>query len=183
MPSLHPSLCWPFPAWSVVPVSVYLPWRPADVYCDGIEYSSYQYGLRQCWISHSGLAGCPPAAYSNIVSRIVIIGAEGAAEDSQIKKYIYLCFHLAAKEFHFFPADVEARREGKMLTGLGEHLHPHSRQQREDGGMMQSESQARPKSGMKACLDLRYSVFFSFFPALSLSHTYTWESRQLMCCL
>lgn len=75
-PSTRPSICWPFPAMPLVRVSVYLPWRPADVYCDGLEYSSYQYGLHQYWISHSGLAGCPPAAYSNIVSRIVIIGAE-----------------------------------------------------------------------------------------------------------
>lgn len=74
--SNYPSICWPFPAMPVVRVSVYLPWRPADVYCDGVEYSSYQYGPHQYWISHSGLAGCPPAAYSNIVSRIVIIGAE-----------------------------------------------------------------------------------------------------------
>lgn len=94
-PSIHLSICWPFPAVSVVRVSVYLPWRPADVYCDGIEYSSYQYGPHQCWISHSGLAGCPPAAYSNIVSRIVNIGAElrpcspGATEDSQIRKNIF----------------------------------------------------------------------------------------------
>lgn len=73
---IHPSICLPFPAMPAVRVSVYLPWRPADVYCDGAEYSSYQYGLHQYWISHSGLAACPPAAYSNIVSRIVIIGAE-----------------------------------------------------------------------------------------------------------
>jgi len=79
-PSTHPSICWPFPAMPVVRVSVYLPWRPADVYCDGAEYSSYQYGLHQYWISHSGLAACPPAAYSNIVSRIVIIGAELLAQ-------------------------------------------------------------------------------------------------------
>lgn len=123
-PSIHPSICWPFPALSVVRVSVYLPWRPADVYCDGIEYSSYQYGLHQCWISHSGLAGCPPAAYSNIVSRIVIIGAElrpcspGAAEYSQIRKK-YLCFHLATKEFHFSPQTWNHGAKGRCRRGSG----------------------------------------------------------------
>ncbi len=86
-PSTYPSICWPFPAMPVVRVSVYLPWRPADVYCDGVEYSSYQYGLHQYWISHSGLAGCPPAAYSNIVSRIVIIGAELWPSSLQATEY------------------------------------------------------------------------------------------------
>lgn len=71
----------------VVRVSVYRPWRPADVYCDGVEYSSYQYGLHQCWISHSGLAGCPPAAYSNIVSRIVIFEAELWLSSLQAPEY------------------------------------------------------------------------------------------------
>lgn len=51
--------------------------------------------------------------------------------------------------------------------------------------MMQRKIQPRPKSGMKACLDLWYVVLL--FSPLSLSlfhpHTYTWESRQLMCCL
>lgn len=98
----------------VVRVSVYLPWRPADVYCDGAEYSSYQYGLHQYWISHSGLAGCPPAAYSNIVSRIVIIGAElwprslQATEYSQRKpeKMSLLPFPHKSAWFHF-SANVE----------------------------------------------------------------------------
>lgn len=71
----------------VVRVSVYLPWRPADVYCDGAEYSSNQYGPHQYWISHSGLARCPPAAYSNIVSRIVIIGAELWPSSLQATEY------------------------------------------------------------------------------------------------
>lgn len=85
--SSHLSICWPFPAMPVVRVSVYLPWRPADVYCDEVEYSSYQYGLHQCWISHSGLAGCPPAAYSNIVSRIVIFEAELWLSSLQAPEY------------------------------------------------------------------------------------------------
>lgn len=110
IPPVHPSICWPFPAMPVVRVSVYLPWRPADVYCGGLEYSSYQYGLHQCWISHSGLAGCPPAAYSNIVSRIVIIGAElwprslQAPEYSQRKpeKKKCLCFHFPTIKISLF---------------------------------------------------------------------------------
>lgn len=71
----------------VVRVSLYLQWRPADVYCDGAEYSSNQYGLHQYWISHSGLAACPPAAYSNIVSRIVIIGTELQPSSLQATQY------------------------------------------------------------------------------------------------
>lgn len=114
-PPIHlstcPSICWPFPAMPVVRVSVYLPWRPADVYCDGAEYSSYQYGLHQYWISHSGLAGCPPAAYSNIVSRIVIIGAELWPSSLQATEYSQrkpqkkcLCFHFPTKASDFiFP--------------------------------------------------------------------------------
>lgn len=137
--SLHPSICWPFPAWSVVRVSVYLPWRPADAYCDGIEYSSYQSGLHQCWISHSGLAGCPPAAYSNIVSRIVIIGAElrpcspRAAEDSQIykkknpKKQKSFFFPFGYKRIRFSSAE---RRDGAD----GVRGAPASTQQAEKGG-------------------------------------------------
>lgn len=81
------SICWPFPAVPVLRVSLYLPWRPADVYCGGLEYSSYQYGLHQCWISHSGLADCPPAAYSNIVSRIVIFEAEPRLSSLQAAEY------------------------------------------------------------------------------------------------
>lgn len=98
--STYPSICWPFPAMPVVRVSADLPWRPADVYCDEVEYYSYQYGLHQYGISHSGLAGCPPAAYSNIVSRIVIIGAElwpcslQATEYSQRKPKKMSFFHL-----------------------------------------------------------------------------------------
>lgn len=95
-----------------VRVSVYLPWRPADVHCDGIEYSSYQYGLHQCWISHSGLAGCPPAAYSNIVSRIVIIRAELRPPRTLLKlegkgkKYIFASI-WATKDFSFVRGTAE----------------------------------------------------------------------------
>lgn len=76
-----------FPSRAVLRVSLYLPWRPADVHCGGLEYSSYQYGLHQCWISHSGLAHCPPAAYSNIVSRIVIFEAEPRLSSLQAAEY------------------------------------------------------------------------------------------------
>ena len=90
-------------------MSAYLPWHPADVYCDGVEYTSYQYGLHQDWISHSGLEGFPPAAYSNIVSRIVIIGYSSGPVDCQpeniikesriIKGKETLCFARIAPDF------------------------------------------------------------------------------------
>lgn len=129
---IYPPICWSFLVMPLVRVSVYLPWRPADVYCDGVEYSSYQYGLHQYWISHSGLTGCPPAAYSNIVSRIVIIGAERrprslqATEYSQSKprKKMLLPFPHKSNLFHLL-ANVlfgGMRIQWNRLMGFGEHL-------------------------------------------------------------
>lgn len=123
--STYPSICWPFPAMPVVRVSVYLPWRPADVYCDGAEYSSNQYGPHQYWISHSGLAGCPPAAYSNIVSRIVIIGAELWPSSLQATEYFQrkpekkcLCFHFPTKASDFSERGIwTTEGRGKLLRG------------------------------------------------------------------
>lgn len=107
----------------VVRVSVYLPWRPADVYCDGAEYSSNQYGPHQYWISHSGLARCPPAAYSNIVSRIVIIGAELWPSSLQATEYFQrnpkkkcLCFHFPTKASDFSECGIwTTEGRGKLL--------------------------------------------------------------------
>lgn len=177
----------------VVRVSVYLPWRPADVYCDGAEYSSNQYGPHQYWISHSGLARCPPAAYSNIVSRIVIIGAELWPSSLQATEY----FQRNPKKMSLLPFpyksvwfqrmwDLDHWGSGEIVEGFGEHPQPQNRQ----GGKgmerwWKSKNPTRPKTGMKACLDLWYMVFFFFFSSLPFfhPHTYTWESRQLMCCL
>lgn len=101
-PSTCPSICRPFPVMPLVRLSVYLPWHPADVYCDGLEYSSYQYGLDQCWIIHSGLAGsCPPAAYSNIVSRIVNIRAELWAAFHHTTEYSQRKNTKSVSAFHF----------------------------------------------------------------------------------
>lgn len=112
----------------LVRVSLYPPWRPADVHCGGLEYSSYQYGPHQCWISHSGLADCPPAAYSNIVSRIVISEAETrlssprAAEYSQRenrgekeRKKLSVALLLRQKRSHFLQMSLLSRR-GEPLT-------------------------------------------------------------------
>lgn len=177
----------------VVRVSVYLPWRPADVYCDGVEYSSYQYGLHQCWISHSGLAGFPPAAYSNIVSRIVIIGAELRPGSLQATKYsqrnqIWKKHSLPPfpyKRFHFSATEDFApqRGWGENVDGLRERLHPYNREKKEDGEMMESKTPTRPKSGMKACLDLWYTVFFFFSlsPFLSFTLTLTLGSQGNWC--
>lgn len=161
-PPTYPSICWPFPAMLVVRVSVYLPWRPADVYCDGVEYSSYQYGLHQCWISHSGLAGCPPAAYSNIVSRIVIIGAElwpsglQATEYSQRKPEKNVFASIFPQKISFFCECGFWTTEGwgKTLMSTENVCSPYNREKRDDGKMMESKTQPTPKSGMKACLDL-----------------------------
>lgn len=72
------------------------------------------------------------------------------------------------------------------LESIFSHGWRKKKKKKDDGKMMVSKTQARPKTGMKACLDLWYMVLFFFFP-LSFSsfhpHTYTWESRQLMCCL
>lgn len=183
----------------VVRVSVYLPWRPADVYCDGVEYSSYQYGLHQYWISHSGLAGCPPAAYSNIVSRIVIIGAElWPCSLQSYKKIHWEKKEKETEEMSFasiYPTKAIFQRWGnvdhwRMGGNIGGFRGASAALELSDKGWMErwwkGKTQPGPKSGMKACLDLWYMVFF-FFSPLSLSlfhpHTYTWESRRLMCCL
>lgn len=184
----------------LVRVSVYLPWRPADVYCDGVEYSSYQYGLHQYWISHSGLAGCPPAAYSNIVSRIVIIGAElwpklqNILKENQKKKKIFAAIFpqkpLSSSFSKCVLRGVMRMRWNRLRVrraSLALDCVKKKKKKKRDGGkMMVSETQARPKTGMKACLDLWYMVLFFFLlsPFSSFHpHTYTWESRQLMCCL
>lgn len=193
-PPTYPSICWPFPAMLVVRVSVYLPWRPADVYCDGVEYSSYQYGLHQCWISHSGLAGCPPAAYSNIVSRIVIIGAELWPSSLQATEYSQrkpekkcLCFHFPTKDFIFLRMWIlDHGGLGENSDGFGERLHP--LQQGGKGGWKDDGKQNPTKAKIRhesVPWSLIHGVLL--FSPLSLSlfhpHTYTWESRQLMCCL
>lgn len=193
-PSTYPSICWPFPAMPVVRVSVYLPWRPADVYCDGVEYCSYQYGLHQYWISHSGLAGCPPAAYSNIVSRIVIIGAElwpsglQATEYSQRKpeKNVFASISPQKRLISFFSErgiwttevwekNVDGFRESACIPGAG--------RKRRMERWWKAKTQPRPKSGMKACLDLWYMVFFFFLhsPFLSFTLTHTLGSQGNWC--
>ena len=169
----------------VVRVSVYLPWRPADVYCDGAEYSSYQYGLHQYWISHSGLAGCPPAAYSNIVSRIVIIGAElgpgslRATEYSQRKKTGKNVFasispptkkKKKASDFTF-SANVDRRgSRGENIDGFGANG-----EKKEDGKMMESKNPTRAKirhESVPWSLIHGVLLFFSSLPfSLSPSHT------------
>lgn len=143
----------------VVRVSVYLPWRPADVYCDGAEYSSYQYGLHQYWISHSGLAGCPPAAYSNIVSRIVIIGAElgpgslRATEYSQRKKTgknVFASISPPTKKKKSVPISLfqqmwtaEGRR-GENIDGFGARLKPLERGEK---GGWKDDGKQKPNQG------------------------------------
>lgn len=171
----------------VVRVSVYLPWRPADVYCDGVEYSSYQYGLHQYWISHSGLAACPPAAYSNIVSRIVIIGAElwpsslasyRIFSKKTTKKIIFASICPPQKRpISFFSANVEfGPLWGWEKTSMGSESTCIPGAKGEKGGWKRwwkAKTQPRPKSDMKACLDLWYMVFFFFSPlpfSLSPSH-------------
>lgn len=82
--------------------------------------------------------------------------------------------------------DLDHWGSGEIVEGFGEHPQPQNRQ----GGKgmerwWKSKNPTRPKTGMKACLDLWYMVFFFFFSSLPFfhPHTYTWESRQLMCCL
>lgn len=125
-PPIYPPICWSFLVMPLVRVSVYLPWRPADVYCGSVEYSSYQYGLHQYWISHSGLAGCPPAAYSNIVSRIVIIGAELRPRSLQATEYSQsnLPFPHKSNLLHLLANVLFGGNEDSVESseGFGEHL-------------------------------------------------------------
>lgn len=132
------------------------------------------------WISHSGLAGCPPAAYSNIVSRIVIVGAElwpkrlRATEYSQrkpeLKKIFAAIFPQKPLSSSFSKCVLRGvmRMRWNRLRVRRASLALDCVKKKKDGGkMMASETQARPKTGMKACLDLWYMVLF-FFPPLSL---------------
>lgn len=173
----------------VVRVSVYLPWRPADVYCDGVEYSSYQYGLHQYWISHSGLAGCPPAAYSNIVSRIVIIGAELWPS----KRVSYRIFSkknrknvtfAPQKNMEFRPLEGFEGGEKTMSMGFRRASAALSTgRKRRMERWWKAQTQPGPKSGMKACLDLWYMVSFFFLlsPFLSFTLTHTLGSQGNWC--
>lgn len=181
-PSTYPSICWPFPAMPVVRVSVYLPWRPADVYCDGVEYSSYQYGLHQYWISHSGLAGCPPAAYSNIVSRIVIIGAElwpsslQATEYSQRKpeKNVFASISPTKASDFIFQRTWNLDHWEKTSMGFSESVcSPRTGRK----GRMERWWKAKPNQGQNQAwkraliFDTWCSSFFSSLPfSLSPSH-------------
>lgn len=160
-PPMHPpylSICWPFPAVPVLRVSLYLPWRPADGYCGGSEYSSYQYGLHQCWISHSGLADCPPAAYSNIVSRIVIFEAEPrlsslrAARYSQRKKGRNRLRQKTLR-FYFLQMSILSRRR-EPLRAPPSDCSSWTQKKWSAGKTMQRKTGLRPKIGLEKCLDL-----------------------------
>lgn len=194
--STHLSICWPFPAMPVVRVSVYLPWRPADVYCDGVEYSSYQYGLHQCWISHSGLARCPPAAYSNIVSRIVIFEAElwlsslQAPEYSQRKTLEEIVSASISKQnvsffFLFFAyVDFGPRRVGRKhwwVRGVSA-----ARTSGRNGGMEKwwkaKTNQGQNRAWKRALIfDTWCSSFFPLFPFLPFTLTRTLGSQGNWC--
>lgn len=161
------------------------------------EYSSYQYGLHQCWISHSGLADCPPAAYSNIVSRIVIFEAEPrlrilqAAEYSQREKWgekrkkLSVLLLLRQKRLIFFLwkwAFWTAERNRWRL-----HLVTVARSYR--NSRAEKRWREKPDQGQNRAWKVPWSlirVFLLFPPSLFSPihpHAYTWESRQLMCCL
>lgn len=185
----------------LVRVSVYLPWRPADVYCDGVEYSSYQYGLHQYWISHSGLAGCPPAAYSNIVSRIVIIGAELWPKSLQATEYSQR--KPDKKNTSLLPFSHKKQLSSSLskcvLCGVMrmrwdrlrfrraslalDCVNKIKRRWKADGEQTPSKAKNRHES-MPWSLIHGVILFFLLSPFSSFHpHTYTWESRQLMCCL
>lgn len=178
--STYPSICWPFPAMPVVRVSVYLPWRPADVYCDGAEYSSNQYGPHQYWISHSGLARCPPAAYSNIVSRIVIIGAELWPSSLQATEY----FQRNPKKMFLLPFpyksvwfqrmwDLDHWGSGEIVEGSESIRSPRTGRGKKG---WKDDGKAKTQLGQKQAWK-RALIFdtwcSSFFSPLSLSFTLT----------
>ena len=180
----------------VVRVSVYLPWRPADVYCDGVEYSSYQYGLHQYWISHSGLAACPPAAYSNIVSRIVIIGAElwpssltsyRIFSKKTTKKIIFASISPHKSDrFHFFQRmsnldHCEVERKRQWVQRAPASLV--QREKKEDGKMMESKNPTKAKirhESVPWSLIHGVLLFFSS-PFLSFTLTHTLGSQGNWC--
>lgn len=98
-----------------------------------------------------------------------------------------LCFHFPTKASDFSECGIwTTEGRGKLLRGSESIRSPRTgRGKRGMERWWKSKNPTRPKTGMKACLDLWYMVFFFFFSSLPFfhPHTYTWESRQLMCCL
>lgn len=132
----------------------------------GLNTPANQYGPHQYWISHSGLAGCPPAAYSNIVSRIVIIGAKLWPKSPLATQYsqrkIFHAFHFVTKAsgFIFWPTSLRGR--GAIAGIVGEfrrrHLSPRSAQGEKKNKTRRKRWKANPnrgqKTSLKVCLDL-----------------------------
>lgn len=128
----------------------------------GLNTPANQYGPHQYWISHSGLAGCPPAAYSNIVSRIVIIGAKLWPKSPLATQYsqrkIFHAFHFITKAsgFIFWPTSLRGR--GAIAGIVGEfrrrHLSPRSAQgekkKQDEEKAMEGKPKPRPKNKLES---------------------------------
>ena len=86
-----------------------------------------------------------------------------------------------------FSANLDRRgSEGENVDGFGERLKPLERGER---GGWKDDGKQKPNQGQNQAwkraliFDTWCSSFFLLSPFLSFTLTYTWESRQLMCCL